>query len=142
MVVNGAGKKSYSEDDLLLSIDKLTVLGCGLRLITTEDHKKYVVSIPLEVSTDELNILSLAENSFVGPSYDSENPNVGVITKSDLISNLRWSEERADRGVKQLIREGIIWVDDGPPSKKFGGEKVEQQLWFPSIWDNGGEEGF
>lgn len=113
-LVASRGKKSQdiSIDDLLRAIKKLKVLGNGFTVLPI--GKSYLVqSIPGELSMDHTSVLQQAESN-------------GYITKSELMTQLKWEDERAGRALNFMVKEGLAWVDDQG--------KGERQFWFPSFF--------
>ncbi|XP_054720475.1 vacuolar-sorting protein SNF8-like [Uloborus diversus] len=98
-------------DDLLRAIDKLKILGEGFRTIAC--GKKYIVqSVPAELSIDQTQVIQKASVT-------------GYVTLSSLMEDFGWEKLRAQRSVDDLIREGLVWVDE-----QFAGEYC---YWFPGL---------
>lgn len=107
-----AGKQEdIQNDDLLRAVDKLKVLGEGFRVISSNNN--YIVqSVPSELSADHTNVIQKASDS-------------GYVTVSILMSVFNWEKMRAERAVFELVREGLIWVDE-----QFANEA---SYWFPGL---------
>ncbi|RWR99921.1 vacuolar-sorting protein SNF8-like protein [Dinothrombium tinctorium] len=100
-------------DDILRAINKLSVLGNGLKVLKFE--KTYVVqSVPKELSMDHNAILQLAQS------------NGGYVYKDLIVSKLNWSEHRVVKIINDLIMEGIVWIDKQS-------ENGQEWYWFPGL---------
>lgn len=98
-------------DDMLRAIDKLRVLGDGFR--TIQCGRQYIIqSVPAELSIDQTKVIQKASDT-------------GYVTISDLIGDFGWEKLRAQKAIDDLIREGLIWVDE-----QFRGES---SFWFPGL---------
>ncbi|CAG2247440.1 EAP30 [Mytilus edulis] len=80
--------------------------------ITNRYNLPLVQSIPGELSMDHTAVLQQAESN-------------GFITKTELMSQLKWEDERASRALNFMVKEGLAWVDD---------QGKERQFWFPSFF--------
>lgn len=58
-----------------------------------------LLSVPVELSTDHFELLTVAQEE-------------GHISAELMASRSAWPEERFQRVVNVLLREGIVWVDD------------------------------
>ncbi|KAK3106332.1 hypothetical protein FSP39_017805 [Pinctada imbricata] len=88
------------------------VLGNGFMVIPV--GKTYMVqSVPGELTMDHTNLLQQAQST-------------GHVTKSQLMKDLKWEEERASRALMFMVKEGLVWVDDQAPG--------EREYWFPSFF--------
>jgi len=115
------GKKSkdtYSEEDIKISIKKLSKLGNGFRTVKVGDSTM-IISVPLELDNDHMEVMSLAKD-------------MQCVTLEQLQDVTKWSEERAKRALDLLLQEGMAWLD------KYEGLEF---YWFPSIWKEIMEEG-
>ena len=102
-----------SVDDLLRAIDKLSKLGSGMKVISC--GKTYIIqSIPSELSLDQNSIIQKAQS------------NSGYVSVSIVVSELKWTEERAIKAINDMIMEGIVWIDKQSPT----GETL---YWFPGL---------
>ncbi|XP_015907220.1 vacuolar-sorting protein SNF8 [Parasteatoda tepidariorum] len=100
-------------DDLLRAIEKLKILGEGFRTIATGSTKDYIVqSVPAELSGDHTKIIQRASDN-------------GYVTLTILVENFTWEEMRAEKAINDLIREGLVWIDE-----QFEGEP---SYWFPGL---------
>jgi hypothetical protein len=59
-----------------------------------------VLTVPLQLSTDHLSLLSLARSRG------------GCFTRADVIEALGWSEHRVVVAVTEVLRQGVCMVDD------------------------------
>ncbi|KAL4234487.1 ESCRT-II subunit protein snf8 [Mactra antiquata] len=113
-LLKSRSKKSQdvSYDDLLRAIKKLKALGNGFTVLTV--GQTYMIqSVPGELSLDHTTIIQQAQST-------------GHISKSQLIKDLKWEEERANRALNYMVKEGLVWVDDQTGS--------DRQFWFPSLF--------
>ena len=88
-----------SEEDILRSIRNLKPLGTGFEILTL-GGKQVLQSLPREMNLDHLSILNL----------HSLQAN-GFFSLKDIVSELKWTEDRATENVHFLVREGILWID-------------------------------
>ncbi|KAM7543117.1 hypothetical protein Aperf_G00000010416 [Anoplocephala perfoliata] len=102
------------QDDVVRAIKRLHCLGNSFKLIKLSDSRQLVQSIPGELSTDQTQILKLAESRGAH------------VTIQQCIKKLGWTEERAKTALEYLIQEGMAWVDEGS-------ESGERSFWFPSL---------
>lgn len=106
-----AKHEDIETDDLLRAIDKLKVLGEGFRVISC--GKSYIVqSVPAELSVDHTSVIQKANGT-------------GYVTVSSLIEDFQWEKLRAERALEELIREGLVWVDEQ--------NRGEPSYWFPGL---------
>lgn len=104
-------QEEIESDDLLRAIDKLKVLGQGFRIISC--GKNYIVqSVPAELSVDHTNVIQRASST-------------GYVTLTILMENFNWEKLRAQTAVDELVREGLVWVDEQ--------HEVEPSYWFPGL---------
>eukprot|EP00037_Helgoeca_nana_P008564 m.76281 g.76281 ORF g.76281 m.76281 type:complete len:248 (+) comp19019_c1_seq1:49-792(+) len=86
-----------SQDDLERAIKKLKILGKGFEIIVIGD-RKLVQSVPTELNQDHAEIMkSVAAN--------------GCTSVERLRADVGWSEARAQKGLDQMLQEGMAWVD-------------------------------
>lgn len=102
----------YSEDDIIIAIEKLTKLGSGFKTLKVGEQMM-VVSVPTELDNDHVQIIQVAQDT------------QGGITKSMIASTIGWSEDRVTRAIDLLLSEGMIWLD------LYEGLEY---YWFPSVW--------
>lgn len=110
-------KSSYSDDDIITAVKKLSALGSGFRTVTV-GRSVMIISVPEELDDDHMQILNLAQ--------DDSRGNYGVVTIQDIRTALRWDEDRCDRALQKLMGKGMVWLDvDNKGIKRY---------WFPSLW--------
>lgn len=102
-----------SIDDIVCAIEKLSVLGGGLKLFKF-DRSYLIQSIGNELSMDANDVLSLAQN------------NNGNFDHSLLYQKLKWTDERINKVITDLIMDGVIWIDNQT-------ESGSPLYWFPSL---------
>jgi len=110
-------KSSYSEEDIITSVKKLSTLGSGFRTIKV-GRIMLIVSVPEELDDDHMRVMNLAENDEYGP--------YGMVTTEDMSRSLGWDDERSNRALELLLGKGMVWLDVHGRQKKY---------WFPSLWN-------
>ena len=106
-------KSSYSEEDIITSVKKLSTLGSGFRTIKV-GRIMLIVSVPEELDDDHMRVMNLAENDEYGP--------YGMVTTEDMSRALGWDDERSNRALELLLGKGMVWLDVHGRQKKY---------WFP-----------
>ncbi|KAF2350802.1 EAP30 [Trinorchestia longiramus] len=115
----GARKNNpIAEDDIVRAVRKLRVLGAGVEVVQL-GRAQYITAIPGELTMDHTTLLQFAERDSNEPSSR------GRITIPGVCADLGWTEERARRGVEQMLRAGVAWRDD-----------VDNSYWFPAVFQN------
>jgi ESCRT-II complex subunit VPS22 len=104
---------TFTEKDILSSLDSLRIMGDELQLVTFGKHK-YIKSIPQELNVDEKTILETADL-------------LGYVSVSLLRDNFNWKKLRCKNSIDDLVANGILWVDIR--------EKHEAKYWITS-WIN------
>ncbi|RWS22609.1 RNA polymerase II transcription factor complex subunit-like protein [Leptotrombidium deliense] len=100
-------------DDILRAINKLNVLGNGLKVVKFD--KTYVIeSVATELSMDHNSVLQLAQT------------NKGCVQHDLIVRQLNWSEHRVFKVINDMIMQGIAWVDTQSPDGK-------ELFWFPGL---------
>jgi len=100
-------------DDILRAINKLNVLGNGLKVVKFD--KTYVIeSVPTELSMDHNSILQVAQT------------NGGCVNKDLIVSKLNWSEHRVCKVINDMLMQGIAWIDKQATDGK-------DLFWFPGL---------
>lgn len=112
-------KSSYSEEDIITSVKKLSKLGSGFRTIKV-GRVILIVSVPEELDDDHMQVMNLAEDDAYGP--------YGVVAIGDISNAMGWDEERSNRALELLLGKGMVWLDIHRGEKKY---------WFPSLWKQG-----
>ena len=80
-----------------------------------------MVSVPTVLSSDHTDVLTVAQSDETGEK--------GCFSISDIVNVKGWTEERAERAVETLVREGMAWVDEGG-----AGGKAKPQFWVWSVF--------
>ena len=106
-------KSTYSEEDIITSVKKLSKLGSGFRTIKV-GKVMLIVSVPEELDDDHMQVMNVAEDGIYG-SY-------GTVTLEDMSRALGWDGERSNRALELLLGKGMVWLDE------YRGEKM---YWFP-----------
>lgn len=127
--VPGRRTQGISKDDIKRSIEKISVLGNGLRIIQVLDlysHQSLFLQVtgmemvlftPLELTTGHQEILSIASE---GKGYVSER----------IVCEQRgWSFERFNSVINLMVQEGLAWVDRPPNTPR-----LDERYYFLSIW--------
>ncbi|KAI1824397.1 EAP30/Vps36 family-domain-containing protein [Xylaria intraflava] len=104
------GAPEVTEDDVLRAVATLEPLGSSHSVIKV-GNKPYIRSVPKELSTDQSSVLEAAQV-------------LGYVKVTMLMVNLRWTRARAQTAVKDLLGEGMLWVDKQAP---------EWEYWTPSF---------
>lgn len=102
----------YSEDDIIIAIDKLKKLGSGFRTISV-GGTRMVVSVPTELDNDHMQVIQLAQDISGGITMDMVEDMTG------------WNRDRVRRAMDLLLAEGMAWLD------RYEGIEF---YWFPSVW--------
>jgi hypothetical protein len=68
---------------------------------------------PTELDQDHIHVITLAQSG------------QGCVTVDDVMQQLRWNKDRAERAFTLLLQEGMAWQDD------YHGISF---YWFPSVW--------
>ena len=79
------------------------------------NNQLLIVSVPNELNTDHEVLLSIAQE-------------YGFISELLVCSKEKWSVDRYQLVLQPLLRDGMVWVDDGD------GVGVERRYMFPSLW--------
>jgi len=101
----GSTADPISEEDIVRAIEKLSVLGDGLGIVTI-GTRPFVRSVPAELSTDGNALIDLAHK--LG----------GFFTRREIAANLKWGEEKMSDALTALAKDGLVLVDD-PPSSSY-----------------------
>jgi len=113
---------SYSEKDIVKSVENLVKLGSGFRTVKV-GRVVMIVSVPEELDDDHMLVMNLAEDNSHGRRY-------GVVTVTDLTHSLGWDRDRSKRALDLLLSKGMIWLDVDKGIKRY---------WFPSLWERGSQ---
>lgn len=121
----GSSADPISSDDVVRAIEKLSILGGGLGIVSI-GKRLFVRSVPSELSKDGNTIIDMAHT--LG----------GFFTRPDIAANLGWEEERISECLMGLARSGLLLVDD-PPLSSLGtsysdAERVKRRIyWCPAV---------
>ena len=96
--MRGQYSEKISEDDIIQSVHCLMPLGDGFSILNL-DGKKYIRSIPQELSQDLMIMLSYCSNN-------------SPVTTVCLEKSLGWTLDRIQANMVALIKQKIIWVDE------------------------------
>jgi ESCRT-II complex subunit VPS22 len=91
--------ENVSLDDLKRAIKSLDCFGAGGVRIVTIAQDLFISSLPDEMSKDSSTIL------------ECYNTNAGK-SLSELVDELQWPKQRIMHAVNNLMREGVLWVDE------------------------------
>ena len=94
-----ASAPQISRDDVLRAVEKLSVLGNGLR-VSRVGGRDVLISVPVEISRDSEAALELA----------AKRGDARVSLRA-LVAELSWSEERARRALNDVAACGMAWYD-------------------------------
>jgi ESCRT-II complex subunit VPS22 len=114
--LGGQKTKQYSQDDIKTAINKLTKLGGGFRTIQL-GNSTMIVSVPMELDNDHMELMSLAQ------IY------LGSISLDQVKDDKGWETERSKRALDLLLTQGMAWLDV---------HQGKTLYWFPSIWKESG----
>lgn len=125
--LNKTSKVEVSSEDVHRSVEKLSVLGNGFRIIEIAGSPM-VCSVPLEVNVDHEKLFAAAQL------------NHDFVTLDQMQSMYGWTEERFYLIINPLLSEGMAWVDihDGKPRLCHENYLMsllgETSYCFPSLW--------
>ena len=105
-------KALYNVGDIQIAVKKLSALGGGFRIIEL-GKSEMIVSVPTELDQDHMSVMSLAQGG------------QGCVTIDDIMQQLKWPEDRAERAITLMLQEGMAWKD------QYHGISF---YWFPSVW--------
>lgn len=107
--------QEISQDDLLRAAHKLKILGNGFTILPVGKNKYMVQSVPGELSMDHTAVLQLLNNI-----------NEAFVSVSILKEKLNWQEQRAQKALDHMLKEGLSWID-----LQNSGENL---YYFPSLF--------
>ncbi|UXI21193.1 putative oxidoreductase [Sarcoptes scabiei] len=102
-----------SIDDVVKAIEKMSILGNGIQLVKCQ-NTFVVQSLSSELNLDQNEIVKQAQE------------NQGFVNVPLLIERLNWSKHRTEKALNDLLRDGIVWLDE-PSSDQ------EKNYWFPGL---------
>lgn len=85
-------------DDIETSVASLKSLGNGFDLVTM-GNTRMIRSVPSELNKDQASILEACQA-------------LGYVSLGILADNLDWTRERSQAAIDDLLRAGMIWVDE------------------------------
>lgn len=106
-------KSSYSEEDIITSVKKLSKLGSGFRTVKV-GRVILIVSVPEELDDDHMQVMNVAEDDNFGP--------YGTVNTDCMAKALGWDEDRSNRALELLLGKGMVWLDE---------HRGEKMYWFP-----------
>ncbi len=109
----GRHAQEVHEDDIERAIKKLQLLGNGFKVMRM-GGRKMVVSVPVELNRDHEDLGTLGQT------------NGGCVSPELAKEHLGWDSDRFHRAIMVLMREGMVWIDDGD-------ESASRLYWFPSL---------
>lgn len=110
---SSASNDEITIDDILRAIEKLSKLGGGIKAIPS--GKTFIIqSVAAELSMDNLAVMSKAQQSG------------GHVDQALLMDSLRWTPERAEKALNDLVMEAIVWIDKQTPTGTIW-------YWFPGL---------
>ncbi|KAI8318960.1 EAP30-domain-containing protein [Martensiomyces pterosporus] len=95
------GSEPVVEDDIKRAIKQLGPLKGGYKIVTFGD-RKMVQSVAREMNPDHSTVLTLAQHT-------------GRFAVEDVRLAFGWDQERINACVDDMLRSGIVWVDDCGP---------------------------
>lgn len=104
-----------SFDDCKRAIKKLNIFGNAFTLISMNNGRFMVQSLPEGMGLDHTQIIQLAEM------------NNGVVDSDFISSNLKWEIYRVEKVLNLMLKEGIVWIDLNPNSRQCS-------YYFPSFF--------
>lgn len=106
--------QEITNEDLLAAAKKLRIFGNGFSVVPIGRGKHLVQSIPGELSMDHTAVLRQASTANAH------------VSKSMLCRELRWEEDRAQKALDHMMKEGLAWLDRQAED--------ETLYWFPSLF--------
>lgn len=95
-----------SLDDCRRAIKKLHIFGNAFTLISMNNGRFMVQSLPEGMGVDHTEVVQLAEM------------NQGVVDKEIIMANLKWDSYRIENALNLMLKEGIVWIDINTNSHK------------------------
>ena len=106
-----------SIDDCRRAIKKLDIFGNAFTLISMNNGRFMVQSVPEGMSVDHTQVIVLAEN------------NQGIVTRDLIQRDLKWDSYRIENVINFMLKEGIAWVD-----VYTTGQNIKYSYYFPSLF--------
>ena len=120
MKVRSRFVNEVSLDDCRRAIKKLNIFGNAFTLISMNNGRYMVQSLPEGMNQDHSQVIKLAENSN------------GVVTHKLIVDELKWDSYRVDNVLNFMIKEGIVWLDVSSSNSSTGAPKLS--YYFPSLF--------
>ena len=108
-----ASSAPVSREDVVRAVEKLSVLGNGLRL-SRVTGREVLASVPMELSRDSEAVLDLAARRGARASVRA------------LAAELGWEAERARRALNDVAAAGLAWYD-----------AVAEEMWCVAFVEGG-----
>ncbi len=89
-----------NREDLLRALEKVSVLGNSIRVVSLPSKEKVVLSIPMEINVEHEIIINYAMESN------------GCIPRDQFLLSSNWTLDRFHRVLNPLIEEGAVWIDN------------------------------
>jgi ESCRT-II complex subunit VPS22 len=106
-----------NEDDCKRAIKKLNIFGNAFTLITMNNGRYMVQSLPEGMNVDHTQVLKLAET------------NKGIISHKLIVDEFKWDTLRIENVLHSMIKEGIVWLD-----AYNSGVTLQKNYYFPSLF--------
>jgi ESCRT-II complex subunit VPS22 len=103
-------------DDVLRAVGTLKPSGSSYAIIKV-GNEHYIRSVPKELNIDQSAVLEAVQV-------------LGYVSVSMLMVNLKWTRARAETALKDLVSEGMLWVDK---------QSAEWDYWSPGFMLEGQE---
>ncbi|GHJ84351.1 hypothetical protein NliqN6_0753 [Naganishia liquefaciens] len=116
-----AAATQITPEDVVRSVKLLQPLHSGYQIHTIPSSTElYIRSVPAELDTDTITLLSLASSSTSGGN--------GHLGELDVVAATGWTDVRTRAAFEKVVmRDGIAWVDEQAAP---GGQGME--IWVPS----------
>lgn len=116
---NNHGDIKISIEDVKRSVEKLSVLGSGFRIVNISKNNTVIISVPLEINNDHEHLIAAANDEegminilIIIQEYYYYYYNKGGCITYELMKGLKgWSRERFNTIINPLLQEGMIWID-------------------------------
>ena len=93
----GRRHQNISHDDIKRSIEKISILGNGLKIIVIS-NRELLLSIPLELTTSHHDLLATATE-------------YGYVSERMMCEQRGWESERFYSVINLMMQEGLAWID-------------------------------
>ncbi|KAJ2627863.1 ESCRT II complex subunit Dot2, partial [Coemansia sp. RSA 1694] len=110
------GSEPIVEDDIKRAISQLKPLKSGYKIVDF-GKRKMVQSVAREMNSDFSTVLTLAQ-------YTNK------FTVEDIRLAWNWDQDRIHACIDDMLRLGIIWVDDQQPSSG----NCQAEYWVPAFF--------